>query len=70
MSEELFYDYHCGSCRATYMSNEQEDKCAYCGEPTLIIRVKRPKIVRIRKQPDVIEVEPDYEWQNDVFKKR
>tara|TARA_R100000322_G_C5432052_1_gene188772 strand:- start:492 stop:728 length:237 start_codon:yes stop_codon:yes gene_type:complete len=78
MSEELFYDYHCGSCKATYTSNQPEEKCFYCDSTKLTIKVQRPKIQRIRKKSELELLnetldnipEPDYEWMNDLDKNR
>lgn len=78
MSEELFYDYHCGSCKAIYTSNEQEDKCFYCDSTNLNIKVQRPKIQRIRKRSE-LEIlnetldsiaEPNWDWDNEVKNNR
>ncbi|BCU97771.1 MAG: hypothetical protein CM15mV19_0060 [uncultured marine virus] len=73
---EIFYDYLCNSCDANYTSNEEETECFYCGQKTLVIQVKRPNIVRVRKRTQQEKVdelldnfpEPDYEWDNDLAK--
>jgi len=75
---ENFYDYHCNSCEATYTSNEEETECFYCGKPTLVIQVKRPNIVRVRKKTPREELdaaldsmsEPDYDWDYEISKRR
>jgi len=78
MSKELFYDYHCSNCKATYISNEVETECHYCGSKSLVIEIQRPKIIRVRKKSEREKLdealdamqEPDYEWMNDVSQKR
>jgi DNA-directed RNA polymerase subunit RPC12/RpoP len=78
MSEELFYDYHCSSCKATYTSNEPEDKCFYCSSTNLSIKVQRPKIQRIRKKSELELLnetldniaQPDWDWINEVNNNR
>ena len=78
MSEELFYDYHCGSCKATYTSNEPEEKCFYCNSTNLTIKVQRPKIQRIRKKSELELLnetldkitEPNWDWDNEVKNNR
>ena len=50
MSKEIFYDYLCNSCDASYTRNEEETECFYCGQKTLVIQIKRPNIVRVRRK--------------------
>jgi DNA-directed RNA polymerase subunit RPC12/RpoP len=78
MSEELFYDYNCSSCKAAYTSNEAEEKCFYCNSTSLTIKVQRPKIQRIRRKSELELLnetldkiaQPDWDWDNEVNKSR
>ena len=78
MSKETFYDYLCNSCGATYTSNEEETECFYCGQKTLVIQIKRPNIVRVRKKTQQQEMnetldamsEPDYDWEWEISRKK
>ena len=78
MSEELFYDYYCNSCKAIYTSNSPEEKCFYCERTKLTIKVQRPKIQRIRKKSELELLnetldnmeEPDFEWMREVKENR
>lgn len=78
MNEETFYDYLCNSCDATYTSNEEETECFYCGQKTLVIQIKRPNIVRVRRKTQQQEMnetldamsEPDYDWEWEITRKR
>ncbi len=76
MRKETFYDYHCRSCDASYMSNDMEQKCFYCNANALEIEVKRPDIVRIKKKTAEQELnealdamkDPNYDWERAINK--
>ena len=78
MSKETFYDYLCNSCDASYTSNEEETECFYCGQKTLVIQIKRPNIVRVRKKTQQQEMnetldamsEPDFDWEWEISRKK
>ena len=75
---EIFYDYLCNSCDANYTSNEEETECFYCGQKTLVIQIKRPNIVRVRKKTQQQEMnetldamsEPDFDWEWEISRKK
>jgi len=74
--KEQFYDYVCNSCDANYTSNEHETECFYCGEKTIVIQVKRPSIIRVRKKTARQELDealdamssPDFDWDYAINK--
>ena len=75
---EQFYDYVCNSCDANYTSNEHETECFYCGNKTIVIQVKRPNIIRVRKKTARQQLDealdamssPDFDWDYEINKSR
>ncbi len=63
VEEDVFYDFYCRSCDEEWTSNQVEHECQNCGSKSIVIEVKRPKVIRYTRRT---LREPDYDWENEV----
>jgi Zn finger protein HypA/HybF involved in hydrogenase expression len=62
-TKEVLYDYYCRACEEEWTSNQVETHCQNCKRQTIVIEVKRPKVIRWTRKTTR---EPDYDWENEV----